>query len=162
MNNLAPPKLFVNVPQIENLNFHTNLVGLPVQGSIFQVSGKMDIRLLRRHSWRGMKPSKPLPRIRRIPRLFFQLPPSASLRALTILNVTCGQFELPALDRMAIVPNHSAHDPPSLEVGGYASTIPPPCFLIESSAAFNATLATPFLLKSLSTKKQVRRQSFWP
>src|SRR5713226_9526782 len=102
MNNLATPQLFVNVPKIGNLNFHTNLVWLPVQGSIFQVSGEMDIRPLRRHSWRGMKPSKPLPRTRRIPCLLFQLPLSASHRALTVLDVARWQFELPALDRMAI------------------------------------------------------------
>src|SRR2546425_9250067 len=106
MNNLAPPKLFVNVPQIENLNFHTNLVGLPMQGSISQVAGKMDIRLLRRHSWRGMEPSKPLPRTRRVPCLLFKLPASTSLGALTIFNVTCWQFEFPALDRIAIIPDH--------------------------------------------------------
>src|SRR6266702_1264283 len=68
----------------------------------------------------------------------------------------------PSLSNMATVPNHRDHDPPSLEVSGYPSTIPPPCFWIESSAAFNATFATPFFLKSLSTKKQVRRQSFGP
>src|SRR3989442_5739012 len=104
MNNLAPPKLFVNVPQIEKLNFHTNLVGLPMQGSISQVAGKMDIRLLRRHSRRGMKPSKPLPRARRVPCLLFELPPSTSLRTLIILNMASRQFELPALDRIAIIP----------------------------------------------------------
>src|SRR5712664_553228 len=56
----------------------------------------------------------------------------------------------PSFSYIATVPNHRDHDPPSLEVGGYASTIPPPCFSIESSAAVNATLATPFFLKSLS------------
>ncbi len=66
----------------------------------------------------------------------------------------------PSLSNMATVPNQRAHDPPCLEVGGYASTIPPPCFRIEFNAAFNATPATPFFLKSLSTKKHVRRQSF--
>src|SRR6266702_6919740 len=68
----------------------------------------------------------------------------------------------PSLSNMATVPNHRDHVPPSLEVSGYPSTIPPPCFWLESSAAFNATFATPFFLKSLSTKKQVRRQSFGP
>jgi hypothetical protein len=53
-----------------------------------------------------MKPSKPLPQARRVSRLLFQLSPSTSLRALAILDVTRRQFELPALDRMAIVPDH--------------------------------------------------------
>src|SRR6267378_6179272 len=68
----------------------------------------------------------------------------------------------PSLSYIATVPNQRAHDPPSLEVGGYDSTIPPPCFRMESRVAFKATFATPFFLKSLSTKKHVRRQSFWP
>ena len=66
----------------------------------------------------------------------------------------------PSLSNMVTVPNQRDHDPPSLDVGGYASTSPPPCFLIESKAVLKATPATPFFLKSLSTKKHVRRQSF--
>src|SRR2546425_763278 len=66
----------------------------------------------------------------------------------------------PSLSNMATVPNQRDQVPPALEVVGYASTIPPPCSCIESSAAPSATPATPFFLKSLSTKKHVRRQSF--
>src|SRR5437667_3639852 len=106
MNNLATPQPPVGIAYVENLNFHTNLVGLSMQRSGSQVAGKMDIRPLGRESWRGMKPSKPLPRSRGESRLLFQLPPSASFGALTILDVSRWQFELPALDRVSIVPYH--------------------------------------------------------
>lgn len=45
---------------------------------------------------------------------------------------------------------------------GYASTIPPPLFLIASIAAFNAALAMPRLRCFLFTAKQVIRQRFLP
>src|SRR6267143_105672 len=107
MNNLATPQPLVSISYSEGLNLHTELVRLSMQNSLLQFPRNKRVGFLRGYSRRWMKPSKPLPRARRIPRLLFQLPPSTSLRTLTILNVACWQFELPALDRVPIVPDHN-------------------------------------------------------
>src|SRR5207245_7994496 len=77
-----------------------------MQNSPLQLTGKIGVGFLRRYSRRGMKPSKPLPRARRVSRLLLKLPPSTGLRTLTILNMASRQFEFPALDRMPIIPHH--------------------------------------------------------
>src|SRR2546428_11814682 len=77
-----------------------------MQTSPLQITRKIGVGSLRGYSRRGMKPSKPLPRARRESRLLFKLPPSTSLRTLTLLNMASRQFQLPALHRLAIIPHH--------------------------------------------------------
>src|SRR5438132_1453103 len=63
----------------------------------------------------------------------------------------------PSLRNMPEVPNqlHSGTAAIFSETTGKASTIPPPCFLIDSRAACSAVLATPLPRWSRSTKKHV-------
>src|SRR5437867_5046864 len=65
----------------------------------------------------------------------------------------------PSLSNIPTVPNQRDWEPPFFDTTGYASTMPPPCLLIDASAPLRALVATPCPRWSLSTTMQMIRQS---
>src|SRR5437870_3927647 len=79
-------------------------------------------------------------------------------RMTTLLSPNGATILKPCFLNMETVPRYSRYAPH--RTIGYASTRPPPFFLMASRAPFNATLATPCLRCFRSTTKQVILQSF--
>src|SRR5439155_13163748 len=78
-------------------------------------------------------------------------------RMTTLLSPNGATILKPCFLNMETVPRYSRYAPH--RTIGYASTRPPPFFLMASRAPFNATLATPCLRCVRSTTKQVILQS---
>ena len=98
------PQKTIRLSNLQNFDLHV-LVGLSSHVALLQLARQENVRPLRRYSGQRMQPTKTLPGSPRVASLLFQLPFRPGFRVLSIVHQSGGQFEFPALNRMAIIPD---------------------------------------------------------
>jgi len=85
MYNLPSPQQTIRLSSLQDLDLHV-LVRLPARATLLQLARQENVRPLGRYSWQSVKPTKTLPRPRRVTSLLFQFPFRAGFRVFPIVH----------------------------------------------------------------------------